>query len=256
MKHLPYRQTLGIAAFVAMLAPAAAMAQIQTYYRAGTWEAFSGRNDKGGAVCGVDYTNPSDNRRMSIRFDIGGSETVLSASKPGWTIPDGTRITVVMQIGLNTPWTQSATGYENNIDWALDPAAMQAFDQQFRGASSMTLTFPDGNEPPWTVPLIGSSAISATFGRCITDLTRQVQAAQAAGASKPAATQTQGTTQPFSAPATAAQPSTDTTAPAAKPADSQPTATQPPGTQPTGTQPTGAQPSTGTTQPSGAQPAH
>ncbi len=40
----------------------------------------------------------------------------------------------------------------------------------------MTLTFPDGNEPPWTISLTGSTAISDTFGRCITDLTRQVQA--------------------------------------------------------------------------------
>jgi hypothetical protein len=250
MKHLPYHKTLGIAALLAMLAPTAAMAQIQTSYRAGTWEAFSGRNDKGGAVCGVDNTNPSDNRRMSIRFDIGGSETVLSASKPGWKIPDGTRITVVMQVGLNTPWTQSATGYGNSIDWALDAAAMQSFEQQFRSATSMTLTFPDGNEPPWTVPLIGSSAISATFSRCITDLTRQVQAAQAAGATKPVATQTPGTTQPFNAPATGAQPSTDTTAPAAKPSDSQPADSQPADTQPSGTQPTGG------TQPGGTQPAH
>ncbi|WP_158932317.1 hypothetical protein [Acidisphaera sp. S103] len=246
MKHLPYYKTLGVAALAAMLAPTAAMAQIQTYYRAGTWEAFSGRNDKGGAVCGVDNTNPTDNRRMSIRFDIGGSETVLSASKPDWTIPDGTRITVVMQIGLNTPWTRSATGYGNNIDWALDPASTQTFEQQFRGASSMTLTFPDGNEPPWTVPLIGSSAISATFSRCITDLTRQVQAAQAAGATKPAAPQqTQAATQPFSAPASGAQPSTDTTAPAAQPSGSQTTGNQPAGTQPTGGTQTG-----------GTQPAH
>ena len=114
MKHRPDLKTLRIAALAAMLAPTAAMAQIQTYYRSGTWEAFSGRNDKGGAVCGIDNTNPSDNRRMSIRFDIGGSDTVLSASKPDWAIPDGTRITVVMQIGLNTPWTRSATGYGNS----------------------------------------------------------------------------------------------------------------------------------------------
>jgi len=235
MKHRSNPKTLAMAALAAMLAPTAAMAQIQTYYRSGTWDAFSGRNDKGGAVCGVANTNPSDNRRMSIRFDIGASNTVLSASKPDWAIPDGTKITVVMQVGLNTPWTRSATGHGHDIDWVLDPAAMQSFDQQFRSASSMTLTFPDGNEPPWTVPLIGSSAISATFGRCITDLTRQVQAAQAAGATKPAATQTPGATQPFSAPATGTQSPSGTAVPAAKTSDSQPTAAQPTGTQPSGT---------------------
>ncbi|HEY4171872.1 MAG TPA: hypothetical protein VGM42_02510 [Rhodopila sp.] len=235
MKHRPDLKTLRIAALAAMLAPTAAMAQIQTYYRSGTWEAFSGRNDKGGAVCGIDNTNPSDNRRMSIRFDIGGSETVLSASKPDWAIPDGTRITVVMQIGLNTPWIRSATGNGHNIDWTLDPAGMQSFERQFRGASSMTLTFPDGNEPPWTVPLIGSSAISATFSRCITDLTRQVQAAQTAAPAAPAPAQ--NATQPFNSSATAAQPPADTAAPAAQPSGNQSSGNQPATTPPAGTTP-------------------
>jgi hypothetical protein len=228
MKHRSDLKTLSIAALAAVLAPTAAMAQIQTYYRSGTWEAFSGRNDKGGAVCGIDNTNPSDSRRVSIRFDIGGSDTVLSASKPDWAIPDGTRITVVMQVGLNSPWIRSATGNGHNIDWALDSAAMQTFDRQFRGASSMTLTFPDGNEPPWTVPLIGSSAISATFGRCITDLTRQVQAAQTTAPAQPAPTQ--NATQPFNSSASSAQPPADTAAPAAQPPGNQPAATPPAGT--------------------------
>lgn len=248
MKHLSDFKTLGIATLVAVLAPTAAMAQIQTYYRSGTWEAFSGRNDKGGAVCGIDNTNPSDNRRVSIRFDIGASETVLSASKPDWAIPDGTRITVVMQVGLNTPWIRSASGNGHNIDWALDSTAMQSFDQQFRSASSMTLTFPDGNEPPWTVPLIGSSAISATFRRCITDLTRQVQAAQTAAPAQPAPTQ--NATQPFNSSAAGTQPPADTAAPAAQPSGNQSPGNQPPGNQPA------APPPAGTTQSSGTQPAH
>jgi hypothetical protein len=243
MKHFPNLKTLGVAAFAAVVTPAAAMAQIQTYYHAGVWDAFSGRNDKGGAVCGVGNTNPSDNRRVSIRFDIGGTDTVVSASKPDWSVPDGTQVTVVTQIGLNTPWTQQGTGHGHSISWVLDPAGMRSFDQQFRGASLMTLTFPDGNEQPWAVPLIGSSAISQTFARCITDLTRQVQAAQAAGAG--AAPAPQGPTQPFSASPGGAQPAPD--APAA--------AAQPSGAQPTGTQPTGTQPS-GATQPTGTQPTH
>jgi hypothetical protein len=193
MKHLAR-----LAALAIVLSPAAAQAQVQTYYHAGAWDAFSGRTNNGGAVCGVGNTNPTDNRRLEIRFDIGGTDTTLSASKPDWSIPANTRVTVVMQIGLNTPWTLQATGHDHSIDWTLDPNAIQVFDHQFRGASTMTLTFPDGNEPPWLVPLAGSSAISDTFGRCIRDLTREVQAAQSAppnGAPAP-----QAPTQPFSAP--------------------------------------------------------
>lgn len=172
--------------FVAgMLAPEAASAQIRTYYHVGVWDAFSGRNESGGAVCGVGNTDPTDHRRMSLRFDIGGTDTAFSVSKPAWAIPDNTRVTVVMQVGLNAPWTEQGTGHGQTIDWPMDRNAMQSFDIQFRDSSSMTLTFPDGSEPPWTIALTGSSAISDAFGRCIRDLTRQVQAAQANGAAMP-----------------------------------------------------------------------
>jgi hypothetical protein len=199
MQHLARLTALAIA-----ISPAAAMAQIQTYYRAGTWDAFSGRSDTGGAVCGIGSTNPATNGRLSIRFDIGGTDTVLSAFRPEWSVPPGTRVAVVMQVGLNTPWALQATGQDHTIDWQLDPNAMQVFDRQFRNAASMTLTFPDGNEPPWTVSLAGSSAISDTFGRCVRDLTRQVQAAQSQGLAPPA-NALPGATQPFS-PSPAAPP--------------------------------------------------
>jgi hypothetical protein len=193
MKHLAHLVVLAIT-----VTPAAALAQMQTYYHAGAWDAFSGRGDTGGPVCGVGTTNPSDNRRFSIRFDIGGTTTSLAASKPDWSVPANTHVTVVMQVGLNTPWTLPGIGHDHDIAWTLDPAAMQAFDRQFRGASSMTLTFPDGTEPPWSLSLAGSTAVSDTFGRCIRDLTRQVQANPPPPNGAPAP---QGPTQPFSAPA-------------------------------------------------------
>jgi hypothetical protein len=237
MKRKTLRLTAIKLASVAAFAgtPAAALAQFQTYYHAGVWDAFSGRGDKGGAVCGVGYTNPADNRRLSIRFDIGGTDTVFAASKPDWSIPDNTPVSVVMQIGLNSPWIERATGHGQTIDWPLDQNAVVPFDRQFRGSSSMTLTFPDGNEPPWLIPLAGSSAISGTLGRCIRDLTRQVQALQPPGNG---AVVPQGVapnaTQPFSP---AAAPPTNAPAPLSAPA-----ATQPDGAQPGGTQPNGSQP--------------
>jgi hypothetical protein len=198
MKYPARVATVIAAAAMVALPQAGALAQMQTYYHAGAWDAFSGRNDKGGATCGIGTTMPDD-RRMVVEFDIGGTDTTLSVSKPAWAIPDNTRIVVVMQIGLNTPWTQQGTGHEHVIDWPMDPPAMRAFDQQFRGAASMTLTFPDGNEPPWSISLAGSTAISDTLGRCIRDLTRQVQATQPPPPNAPPPQA--GPTQPFSAPA-------------------------------------------------------
>jgi hypothetical protein len=210
MRQLAGPFVLAVVALMMTATPGAALAQVQTYYHAGAWDAFSGRGGGGEAVCGVGTTNPSDGRRFALRFDIGGSATTLSAIKPDWSVPDNTHVTVVMQVGLNTPWTLQGVGHDHSIDWTLDPAAMQTFDRQFRGASSMTLTFPDGNEPPWSLSLAGSSAISDTFGRCIRDLTRQVQSAPP----PPAGAQpSQGPTQPFNGQG-AAQPESSAPPPA------------------------------------------
>lgn len=186
-----------LGALALMLAPVGALAQTQAYYHAGAWEAFSGRNPKGGATCGVASINPIDNRRLSITFDIGGDDTAFSVSKPNWAIPDNTRIAVVMQVGLNTPWIEQGAGRNAAIEWVLGRGAIQSFDRQFRDAPSMTITFPDGNEQPWQVSLSGSTAISDAFGRCVRDLTRQVQATQP---QTDGASSSQSATQPFSAP--------------------------------------------------------
>ena len=209
MKHLT---RLAMLAAAVALAPAAALAQVQTYYHAGAWDAFSGRSETGGPICGIGTASAANNQHFSVRFDIGGTDTAFSASKPDWSIPDNTHVTVVMQVGLNVPWTIQATGHDHAIGWTLDPNAIQAFDRQFRGASSMTLAFPDGNEPPWALSLAGSTAISDTFGRCVRDLTRQVQAnppppngaPPPQGATQPFSSSTPGATQP--APQPPAQP--------------------------------------------------
>ena len=167
------------------LAPA--MADMTVYYHVGSWDAFSGPGDDGKPVCGVGSTNPVDHRSLSIRYTVGGDTTLFQAKKPTWNIPQGTQITAVMQLGLDAPWNLQAVGNGQIVEWSLDRDAVQLFDAQFRRGSSMTLTFPQGNEAPWTIGLNGSTAISNAFGRCVTDMTQRAQ--QAAAPTSP--------TQPF-----------------------------------------------------------
>ncbi len=167
-----------------------AMAQLKVYYHVGSWDAFSGAGTDGRPVCGVGTTNPADNRSFSLRFAIGGDSVMFEAKKPGWNIPGGTQVPVVMQIGLDTPWNVQGVGNGEVLEWTLDRGTMQTFDAQFRRAGSMTLSFPSGNEAPWTVVLNGSTAISNAFGRCVTELAQRTEPQQPAAA--PA-----GPTQPF-----------------------------------------------------------
>jgi len=186
--HIATRIEFAMALMVALGAPA--WADLSVYYHAGSWDAFSGPGTDGRMVCGVGSTNPVDNRSFSMRVPIGSDNVTLQARKPTWSIPASTELPVVLQIGLDAPWNARGTGNGQLVEWTLDSAAMQTFDAQFRRAGSMTVSFPNGNEPPWTIGLSGSTAISNAFGRCVTDLT------QRAGAQQPAAGPS-GATQPF-----------------------------------------------------------
>ncbi|HUN41399.1 MAG TPA: hypothetical protein VMU81_13995 [Acetobacteraceae bacterium] len=187
---------LSAAAMAACLA-VPARADVTVYYHAGGWDAFDGQDDHGQAFCGIGSRNPVDGRTFSVRFLIGGNGVNFIASKPGWNIPDHTDIPVVVQVGLERPWTEQASGGGQSVQWTLDRGPFQSFDAQFRHASSMTLTFPSGNEPAWIISLSGSTAISNAMGRCVTSMT------QRAGAPPPgpAAAGPQSATQPFGAQA-------------------------------------------------------
>ena len=231
---------LGVATAVAWLA-APAQADVAVYYHAGGWDAFDGQNEQGQPFCGVGTRNPADGRTFSVRFELGGNDVIFIASKTGWNIPDHTDIPVVMQVGLERPWPEQATGSGERVQWTMDRTDYARFDAEFRGASSMTVTFPSGNERPWIIALTGSSAVSTAMGRCITGMARRAATAPAPNNGPPP----QSTTQPFSAAAPAA-------APPAGQQQAQPggTAGQPGGTagQPANAQPAPTQP----TQPNGA----
>lgn len=182
-----------------------ARANITVYYHAGVWEAFDGQGDDGQTVCGIGSRNPSDGSAFSVRFVIGGDDVTFTAVKPSWDIPDHTQIPVVMQVGLEQPWSEQAIGSGNRVQWIVSQADVQSFDEQFRRSSSMTVTFPAGSERPWTISLAGSTAASNAMGRCVTDLTQRAAAAQQPAAAAPAAAP--NATQPFgTAPAAPGNP--------------------------------------------------
>lgn len=171
----PLPCTLLIAVLAILNLPAARAHDITIYFHAGSWDAFSGHTDHGQDFCGIGTTNQTDWRGFSIRFTIGGDAVEFVASKPNWSIPAGIHMTVMMQVGTDPPWTEQAEGNGHRLHWSMDQTAVQLFDAQFRRGATMTLSFPDGNEPMWTLSLGGSTAVDNTFGRCITDLTQRGQ---------------------------------------------------------------------------------
>jgi len=236
-----------IAATVPLLAlmGAAGWADPTIYYHAGSWHAFTDKDLQGTAVCGIGTDNPSDGRSLSLTYTIGGSDLTANADKPTWNIPDPTGIDVSVQIDQNPPLQAQGVGHGTAVQWTIPAAGIRSFDTQFRDGTTMTISFPAGNEPPWALSLNGSTAASATLWRCVQDLTDRAKAAAAAAnttptqpygqtagppaASPPAASQPAAPTQPFaaspapaSAPSAAQAPAEPPAQPPAPPADTSP----------------------------------
>jgi hypothetical protein len=219
----PHRQESGMRAILGglagmMLAAGTAAAATTVYYHAGRWEAFSGTDAENQVVCGIGSSG-TDGRRLDLTFVIGGDALFFQAAKPSWSIPEGTEVPVVMQIGSAPPWNEQASGHASSLAWSMSRDETSAFRQQFRAAETMTLSFPSGNEPAWTVSLRGSTGADNTFARCIRDLTRRQQAQQPIAPTQPfGQTGAGGTsTQPFgqgSASTAPTQPFGQGTAPA------------------------------------------
>lgn len=251
----PYRVTRTLAAalpLAVLLGAAPGQAAPNVYYRAGAWHAFTDKDDQGASVCGIATENPSDGRSLTLTYTIGGSDLTFTAAKSSWTIPEGTILEADMQIDGNGPWQAQGDGHGTSVGWVVSASEIRNFDTQFRNGTTLTLTFPTGNEPPWSLALRGSTAASATLWRCVQDLTDRAKAA--APASNAPATQPggQGPTQPFAPPpAQTAAPANGATAPA--PAGGTPTQPTPAPATGTPTQPT--PPANGTPAPTPAPPA-
>ncbi len=256
----PHRVTRTLAAVLplaVLLGATSARAAPNVYYHAGAWHAFTDKDDQGAAVCGIATENQADGRNLTLTYTIGGSDLTFTAAKPSWAIPDGTILEADMQIDRNEPWQAQGEGHGTTVGWVVSASEIRNFNAQLRNGATMTLTFPSGNETPWSLSLRGSTAASATLWRCVQDLTDRAKAAGTVPNAPPSsgpATQPAGQapTQPF------APPSAQTTAPdngTAAPAPANGTATQPTPAPATGTSTQPTSPTNGTPAPTPAPPA-
>jgi hypothetical protein len=207
----PYHvmRTLAAAAPLAVLLLATpGRAAPTVYYHAGAWHAFTDKDEQGAGVCGIATENQSDGRNLTLTYTIGGTDLTFTAAKPSWNIPEGSILEANMQIDGNPAWQAQGTGHGTTLVWVVGAADVRNFNTQLRNGSTMTLTFPSGNEPPWSLSLRGSSAASATLWRCVQDLTDRAKAAGTYKASSAPTGNAPGTqpygqapTQPYAPPA-------------------------------------------------------
>jgi hypothetical protein len=201
---------------VVLLGATPGRADPTVYFHVGSWHAFTDKDAQGAAVCGIGTENPTDGRKLSMTYTVGGTDLTLQATKPSWTIPDGTNVEADMQIDRDQPWQAQASGHGTDVEWVIGAANIREFDTQFRNGGTLVLTFPSGSEAPWTLVLNGSTMASATLWRCVQERSDQAHITTPAS-NQPPPTQpvAQAPTQPYTPPAaSAAAPASGTPAPA------------------------------------------
>jgi len=225
--HRVARTLTAVVPLAVLLGATPAHAAPEVYYHAGAWHAFTDKDAQGTAVCGIATENPTDGRKLSLTYTIGGSDLTVLADKPGWTIPDNTMLQANMQIDRGEPWQAQAVGHGTTVEWVISAASIRGFDTEFRNGHTMTVGFPTGNEPPWTLSLAGSTAASATLWRCVQDLSDRAHVTSPAS-NAPPSTQPNGQapTQPYTpTPAQPTSPAAATPAPTPAPASGAPAQT-------------------------------
>ena len=129
-------------------------------------------------MCGIGTENSTDGRTLSMTYTIGGSDLSVQAEKPAWNIPDNTMLQANMLIDGGQPWQAQAVGHGTTVEWVIGAASIRSFDTEFRNGHTMTVSFPSGNEAPWTLSLAGSTAASGTLWRCVQDLSDRAHVEQ------------------------------------------------------------------------------
>jgi hypothetical protein len=150
----------------AALAGAPATADVADYYSAGFWTAFSGTSNSGTPMCGVS-TSGSQGRFIGIKYFRGSSAFTIHVIRDGWYIPGGTAVRVTLQFDNNSPWIASGSGSGQTIEMSVPERSMNTFFNEFRYASTLAITFNQGNEGRWIVRLRGTNAITAAFFQCV-----------------------------------------------------------------------------------------
>jgi hypothetical protein len=156
---------------VLLLGGAPVRADPNIIYRVANWYAFTDNDANGAPVCGIATQNQADGSTLALSYRIGGTDLTLNATKPSWAIPDGTAVEASVKIDWHLPWTAQTVGHGATIGWTIGAASIRGFNAQFRAGRRMVVAFPTGNEAPWMVSLIGSTAMSGTMWRCVQDLT-------------------------------------------------------------------------------------
>jgi hypothetical protein len=182
----------------------------------GYWTTFAGVATDGKPVCGMktDWGVGGQTTGSFLIKYFGQKEVVVQIARAGWQVPYGQKVKVQIQIdqtpaikvlshgtGEKPGWSFLEFTIKHDDVWTVTGKnAFEEFVALLSAGRQITLSFPDGSEPPWKGQLAGSRAALQSFMACGTTIDT-------------AKNEAPGTTQPFSGRREAPDPATTVTQP-------------------------------------------
>jgi len=150
------------------------------------WRTFAGVAADGKPVCGMstDWVLRDQTARSFLIKYFGQNEIVVHIGHVGWQVPYSQPAMVHIQIdqapaikvlshgtGEKRGWSFLEFTIKNDDVWtATGKNAFDEFVALLSAGRQITLSFPDGSEPPWVGQLAGSRAALQSFMACGTTI--------------------------------------------------------------------------------------
>jgi hypothetical protein len=148
--------------------------------------------------------NADTSMSLHIKW-INGAVRVF-AFKNSWRIPAGTRVPIILGFDKDSWGSTTASGGTDHfsptytagvVEFAIAPASLKSFLNEFSLANKMWLRFTSGNETPWVANMNGSGAAVESFKTGVRNMLARGKGTQpfSSQATQPFSNQA---TQPFS----------------------------------------------------------
>jgi hypothetical protein len=166
-----------IAFSAAVLAAPAALADPGKLLAApGAWTVRYYQNNvtNGQPMCMM-LAKPEPKISFMVKY-IRSTGAFVHISKTSWTLPKGGIAAVILTINT-TPWTAIAKDIGAKgalagkaLFWSLKPDEATEFIDALRTAGTMTVHFPQGSEPAWSLNTNGIGEATEAFSQCMARL--------------------------------------------------------------------------------------
>jgi hypothetical protein len=150
---------------------AQASCRVVTFSQQGVWRAYGGPCDDGTSMCGVSTSGTG--KFFGLKYFKGDDTVTIQLGSGDWSIKNGAKQSVTMQIDSYDEWNATATGFhfedrDAGLEYQIRQKQLDEFVREFRDGDHLVIDFPGAQGVEgWSASLDGSDKITDSFLNCI-----------------------------------------------------------------------------------------